>query len=568
MRGKDYYKSGNIINIEEVEEGHWCAEVEGSDNYDVNIFINNDNDITKAQCDCPHDNFICKHIAAVVFHLKDELKEKTPLNNKEKKPKKNIFESLIQSLSKAEIEDFLRHYALQNKNFKTELELYFSDKDERINVEEKYQELIKKLLRKHTSHGYIDYSDSKKLVRELQNYIKTGNDYINKNNFRDAFSLVKAILKPLAEVHAESDDSDGEIDNVINESIEILSSISSHDKASFEIKQQILFYIHTELCNSDLYFDYSDFGYDLVRLLQQLSVILKKDEIFITFIDAQIEKFTKNDNDYRREFYQRTKIEFLQQIGREIEANILTHESMDIVEIRQAEVNKAIDTKDYTKAKELIAGGIKTAIAKGHPGTEDTWKKELLRIAVLENDILTIRELTKNFAFDHGLSVAFYNQYKNTFNPDDWKIEIEEYISTVIQKTTKEWAKGSVHWRSAHPPLLQKLGNIYIQEKYLDRLLALVEKENNLEITLHYHDDLVKDYPQELLVIYLQAFEIFGNYSASRGQYKYLASMMKKVIKDIPKEKERVLSVANKLIIKYSSKPRRPAMLEELSVLF
>lgn len=115
---------------------------------------------------------------------------------------------------------------------------------------------------------------------------------------------------------------------------------------------------------------------------------------------------------------------------------------MDIIDVRMDVVNKAIRKKDYNTVKKIIAKGIKIAEAKSNPGTVNQLKKELLRIANLEKDIISIGHYTKYFAFNRGVSEKYYQQWKNTFTPDEWKQIIKIYITETTQKIISEWNKS------------------------------------------------------------------------------------------------------------------------------
>lgn len=210
----------------------------------------------------------------------------------------------------------------------------------------------------------------------------------------------------------------------------------------------------------------------MFSIFQRLAVQLNMAEMFLDFVNAQIAQLTGEYSSYRREYFQKSKIDFLQKAGKVAEARELALQNMDIVELRLEEVDKAIKINDFALAKVLIAGGIKIAESKGHPGTVGQWEEELLRIAVLEKDTTTIRHYTKLFAFDRWFSAKYYNQWKATFNAMEWQGEIEKHIQKVTQEVTKEWSSGkNKFWKPAYPPLLQKLAPIYIEEKYWDRLL-------------------------------------------------------------------------------------------------
>ena len=366
----------------------------------------------------------------------------------------------------------------------------------------------------------------------------------------------------MMEAITESDDSNGNIGGTIDDAIRLLEMIADADKAASALKEQIFFFLKTEL-NNKVYFNYGDFGYELFAVFEKLAVQLNNAEEFLSFIDAQLPKLTGEYDTYRKDFFQTEKITFLKATGKTNEAEKLTLQNLDIKEIRQGEINKAVSKKDYKLAKQLINDGIKAAEEKKHPGTVDQWQKELLRIAVLEKDTKTVRHYTKYFAFDRWFNKEYYNQWKKTYSPSEWTPVIENTIDEKIKKITQEHQKNkSKSWYQLNPPLLQEMAPIYIEEHYWDRLLQLVLKENNLDTVLRYHEHLVKTYPLELLTVYLPLFEVSGDNANDRSKYADLVIKMKKIIKDIPDGKAKITAIAQNLKIKYA---RRPAMIDELN---
>ncbi len=565
-RGESYYRKGNVISIDQVANGVWAAEVEGSDSYSVEVTIDDKDHINGYSCDCPIGGGLCKHVVAVLFVLRNEIVNagNKPIINS----KKGVFESMLNLITQNEYQTFIRDYAAKNKNFKTEFELFFAEKDSRVDVADKYSELVNRLIKKYTTRGYIDYKASFGLSREIEKILATGQGYIAKNNFRDAFALAKSILKPMMEAIIDSDDSNGNIGDCINSSLELFENISLSKVAAFNIKEEVFEFVHKEL-EDENYFEYGDYGYNLFSIFQELAVLLNKAPIFLYYTNARIEGRKGNDDNYRKEYFKKRIIAFFQQTGNTTEVEKLVQQNMDIFDVRMSVIDKAMQKKDYKTAKKIIREGIKIAEAKSHPGTVSKWENELLRIAYFENDIPTIRNFTKRFAFERGVSKEYYQQWKNTFTPTEWKFTIEQYISESIQNVTVNWNKSKYKsWNaSPHPPLLQSVGAIYILEKYLDRLLPLVQQANNLNTTLDYHQFLLKDYASELLSIYLPTLEEYGIKANSRNDYEYLVKLMKKIIYDIPNGKQDVLAVAKRLRDRFSIKPRRPAMIEVLEAL-
>lgn len=68
-RGREYYRSGCVLDVEETEDGYE-ATVEGSELYDVSVVVENGR-FVDAYCDCPYseDGNYCKHEAALLYYL-------------------------------------------------------------------------------------------------------------------------------------------------------------------------------------------------------------------------------------------------------------------------------------------------------------------------------------------------------------------------------------------------------------------------------------------------------------------------------------------------------------------
>lgn len=186
-----------------------------------------------------------------------------------------------------------------------------------------------------------------------------------------------------------------------------------------------------------------------------------------------------------------------------------------------------------------------------------------MRIAVLENDIKTIRHYTKYFAFDRGFDKQYYHQWKATFSTEEWMTIIENHLDETIKRTIKDHEKNKgKSWYNPNPPLLNVVSSIYIEEGFFERLFDLVKLEKDLDKLLYYHSDLKKHYPDKLIELYLPAFELKGDYANNRSDYADLSKKMKKVMKELPQFRDRIVTVAKMLKLKY---PRRPAMIDELN---
>lgn len=562
-RGKQYFKNKAIIWLEETDENVWQAEVEGTESYEVELTLLANMEVNSHSCSCPYDGATCKHVVAVMYAVSEKLKKAKKKKPQKPKTKKDIFERLLQNISAEEYRDFIRSYASRDKNFKLDFELHFAEKDDQIDIGKKYNELVKKLISKYSSRGFVDYRATFGLAKEVRSLLRTGADMIGKGNYRDAFSLTQSLLHSLIQTITHSDDSAGNIGDAIFSTIQLVENIAHAGNAALELKEEMFLFLKNELQHS-IYFDYGDYGYLLFEVFKELAILLSKGDEFLAFVDKQIEVSTGEYEEYRREYFQKSKIDFLNAVGRTDEAEKLISKHLDIVSVRREEVNKVIAQQDYARAKELIAEGIRIAESKKHPGTVAEWEKKYLEIAFLEKDIDKIRHYTKYFAFDRGFSQQYYNLWKSTFTETEWKTEIEGYIAEVKGRIINKADKNPI-WYS--PTLLQliALAPIYIEEKFWDRLFDLVKKDGRLDTLIDYHHYLLPLYSEELLNMYLKGLKEFGEKASGRSDYARLVDIMQQVINDIPEGKEQILALAREMRLQYN---RRPAMIDELSKLF
>ncbi|MCF6403689.1 SWIM zinc finger family protein [Chitinophaga filiformis] len=528
--GREYYENGAVTELTETGKDNWQAKVKGSELYTVQVEILRKDYITSYSCSCPYKGKTCKHVVAALFVLRGELAKKTV---RRKAPEKDS----------------------------ATVEVRVASKNISRDIGKKYTSLIKGIIRRNTKKSFVDYRSVHNLANEISIVLEEGYNHFHKGNFSHAFVVARSVLTETVNLLTYCDDSGGYIQDVIYSCVQLIRLIVAAEELALDVKEGIFVFLQSAT-NDPVYFDYGgDFGYEMVDIYQSIALQLNKGNVFLSFVDDQIA--AAKEESYRKKYFLVRKIVFLKAIGNISDAQQLIQQYLHIAEVRQEEVNSVIEKGNFPLAKKLIADGIEIARSQGYPGIVSDWEEELLGIAVLEDDKATIRHYTKYFAFLKNFDQAYYNQWKETFTPAEWKEEIEKYIEGTIANVTSEYQKneGKV-WYSLETPLLNALAPVYIEEKYFDRLLALMSKEADLDRVLKYHDLLIREYPLQLLAIYLPAFEYEGDVVGSRAEYAKLATKMKMVIQAIPEGKEQIIAIAEKLIHKY---PRRPAMIEKLS---
>lgn len=564
-RGQKYFDEQAVADLEETAKGKWSATVHGNNDYIVHINLNNRQRVTDMDCECPFDDGdICKHMVAVLLAIREEKTNVTEVSGQKSPNKKKAplgIKELMEKISDCELRDFLFIFMEKDKKFKDDFLLYFADKDDSGDLTKKFRDLIDSTIKRNTSRGFIDYRSSRQMATELTQFLSTIEEFIRKSNYRDALVLAQLMITRTIKTIEYCDDSSGSVGDVIGYAIEFLAR--AVEDAPFMLKEKVIEFLAKELKHK-IYFDYGNFGYDLMNIYEKLSLETGEIEQFLQLLDEKIEIEKKSRYDYELERLIVCKISFLKETGDDKNIQQLIDENLSIPEIRAVEIEKAVDKEDYEAAKKLIEGGIKIAKEKGHPGTVNRWETKLLDIAELENDVETIRKYTKKFALDRNFSEEYYRKWKATFPPEERSIEVGKVISDIRQKIETGAAKNKSYESGKYSLLLYSLAPIYIEEQFYDRLLPLVQNVRSLDTIMPYVNVLAKIYPQEMTSTLLVALENQAEYANSRPNYKSLVKDIKKILKHLPEANIPVRNLVQQWKRKYI---RRPAMLQELEKL-
>lgn len=553
-RGQDYFSSQAVEFLEENPPGTWTASVVGSEDYEVEVVLSGTK-IKTHSCDCPYDGGpVCKHVVAVFYALREELAQPVA---KPAKSGKLTFEDVLLKTNLEELRQFVREQKQQDRDFGDKFMLFFADKDPEMDLTGKYEGIIRKIIRSHSNRGYMDYRQTFLFAKEIRATILSGDNAVARKNYREALALGQVLCREMMPVVQACDDSAANIGEVVSFSIQILENIAKARDADPELLDQLLKYIEVALVDKS-WFEYGDYGYELLDVAEKTALRIEPDR-YLKLLDALTKIHTGRHGDYEQEHFKKRKIRFYEQTGRLDEAEKLIAANMEIVEVRQNEVQKAIAKNEFARAKQLIAEGIQIAEGKRHPGTVSKWEKVLLDIARAEKDVATERYLAKKFAFDRGFSTQYYQAWKSTFPPEAWAAAIETHIQSVIAEENAKPRKFA--WEHLDSALYFRLSPVFIQEEQWERLLELATKVCSESVLSTVHPHLCKQYPATLLAMYLPVLEKMGDDASNRKAYEHLAAMMKKIKKDIAGSHAVIDDLVARVMQKY---PRRPAMLEEL----
>lgn len=565
LRGEDYYLEGLVENLNEKKKGQWTATVKGSSDYKVTITLENEN-IVKWNCNCPFDyGSVCKHVVAVLYEIREQAVIESDaliegasiaepgdiqMNIQEARNKKESINSLINKLSIDELKAFITEQIKQSPEFKNAFLIQFSNK-QTVNSKAQYVVLINNIANNAAGrHGFIDYSSASKFTNQVLDLLEKSEELRNEEDISGSIAILQAIIEEMPDIVSSMDDSNGGAGDIMEKAFEIFRDIALD--APPLLKDKLFEYCLKEYPLKK----YHDFSFDsyFMDILPMLITSPDQEKLFFDLIDRQIKIFSKDEyGEYTIISLLKAKIGYLENNKRNEEALKIIEDSINISDFRDMLIAQAVKRKDYILAKKLCMEGIKIAKEKKHSGTEKSYISMLLEVAEQENDKQQALLFSEQLFIQFGNSMDYYRKIKQYWDKATWSEKCEQIINVI--KTPK--AQGSYYSADI-------LAKIFIEEKYFERLLLLLQLNNRrIQFIDQYIEHLTDMFPSESIQIYSKAIEL---YAANTGRHIYenVVGYLKKMAK-IPGGKEAVTAMVTNFKKQYAN---RRAMLEILNAHF
>ncbi len=546
-RGLTYFKKGNVQELEEIGPDTYEAVVEGTENYTVQLKIEN-NVVTEHSCDCPYDRGpVCKHVAAVIFALQEDKlalteeqaagKEKTSSTSPKRESMAAQIDDLLSKATREELEQLIKEEAKRDAKFKNRILMVLEHYNENLS-QSYYEQQIKAILKASKGkYGFLDYHGSIAAGLAVSQMLDIANNHINNRNFQKALYICFAVLEKMGVAINEADDSNGNMGGCISEACEMLYNIAKMNESE-ALRKQIF-----DWCVS--FFEKGtlkdwDWHTDILELAAEIVDTRKEFEQIIALTEQEPE------SKFKTETLQNIKYQVLKKIEGEDTAEAFLEQQIANPKFRRIALQKALDQCDFAKAYRLAEDGVKQDMQK-YPGLAKEWYDWMLKTAQAENNVPKIIEYARYLLVDHFINKQDYYQIlKQHVAPEKWTAFVEELIRDIN--------KGN---RMDNDYLIAK---IYINEEWWDRLWEMVQGAKNLSTIEQYESYLSKDYAKELADLYAKQILVLMEHNVGRTHYINACRYIRHIIK--LGERKTADTVITTLRTKYSN---RRALIEELN---
>jgi uncharacterized Zn finger protein len=557
-RGRRYWQHGLVQDLEEIEDGKWTAQVEGTQVYEVSISISDDA-VTDYNCTCPYDlGPVCKHEVAMLYAIQERLngmattdkgEQETTRGSRRRRAKtgkqkpKTVakkVDEVLEKMSQEEIIDLVRSYALRNREFRV---ILLAQVTLRSGGDSKsaYRELIKESLRSGMDrHGFIDYWSTRRAVRGAEELLNKAVKLVESGNPEQAIPIFQAVIEELVPALQFADDSNGDIGGAIDWAFD--EFYKCIEKIQDPIIRKDLFDYYLTEANRKQYEGW-DWKWDFLRMASALISSGEQEKELFAKLDkiSQAGQSSEFFDRYNQEQAAQIKLEVIRKRGRENDINQFINDNLHHTSIRCLAIEQAFSNKDFSGVIELAKQGIEQDAERQYPGLVNQWLNGLIKVAEKEENVEDIREYARLLFFETG-NFEYYEKLKKTYSKSIWPDQVEKLLRHL-----------------QHVASFSTLAEISIREKEWQKLLDLVRGHTSFRTLETYHKYLAPHFTKELAEMYEKTSKELLAQSMGRAAYQDVCQMLRRMKKLGASDRVR------QLIKEFSEQyKKRRALLEEL----
>ncbi|WP_218571227.1 SWIM zinc finger family protein [Paenibacillus oralis] len=164
-KGYDYYLDDRVVDV--YHQGDRECQVEGNDDYEVVVKLDENGEILRSHCDCPYAyGPICKHEVAAYYVLSDMLNSEGECEESNETPqlkaaKPPELKEVLQQIPKEELIGIIMDVARKDTFLRNSLLLKYAKVDEQQELDN-CRRLIQSIVRKYAGRdGFIPVRDNR-----------------------------------------------------------------------------------------------------------------------------------------------------------------------------------------------------------------------------------------------------------------------------------------------------------------------------------------------------------------------------------------------------------------------
>jgi len=466
-RGLYYYENDYILSLT-VKGNYSLGVVEGTEQYNVTIELDQLENVVDITCDCPYDmGPYCKHQVAVLLAVRDRhssdeepstsyVTPETSIDSEINKTSFNMRESLLLK-SKEELIAFLINIADEYDEIKERIGLYFDSSDDSNDLK-KAISVIRSYINKNADrHGFIHYGDTYGAIKGADLVLEKAKAVFDQGKWNHAIDLSLCVVREMIDLIGNADDSDGSISNVLYESFGLIREWVQ-DSSIGKRAVEPLFSKLLEEANNKRYDDWTDWQLELLESCSMLAVTPTLRNQLEKYLYALIGQENVNGRDASYFKERVTLIRYSMMLKHEGETGALEFikQHLHYSNFRKIAIEKALQQHDYAQVIELTLEG--EAQDKNLLGLVNDWKHYRYIAYKSSCQLEQQRALAAEFILQGKYD--FYMELKQTYEPIVWQ--------SIYPKILEQYDTDRFLHQETYPRIL-------LEEGELKKLLEFVQ---------------------------------------------------------------------------------------------
>ncbi len=518
-RGYDYYLNSRVQNVIKVDNGY-VASVDGTQEYEVFIEVNDQNKVKSMTCTCPYaqEGKYCKHEAAVLIEIYGE---QEVLGDYYFGTEEDEYDDEWDE----EEEEYTDYYSYQTQ---------YQDHKLLSRIEKKDKSDILKILELAIEDQHV-YRTIEVILKQKEAY-ENAYDVINQElSYFSKTRNLKWIIQTIDALNIYNNPNEDikVVTYAIKKALDNIETMNNEQHHFvFELLQKLENSYIQYNNQSDVYNLIADFciSYNNPIIYDMILYLYHKNYSFHFMLDRlenEIKWNYKNKELIQKYFFIVTNCcpVLFDKTVRKYYENI---------QFKYLLIDYYIEHKMYKKAVLVCLDGIKQ-------NDDFEFYLKLIKIDKITHQTEQLKKVYKKILYHKKIGkIEYYLQLKSLYKKEEWK---EEKLK-IINKLEK---------------LNRNIIDIYLEEQMYDKLMNYFIKNNDLITIKRYENILFKHTPQQIYILYQDYIYNSLKQTKTRDGYREVTYYLKAIAKH---DREKAVKIYNDLITIYSN---RPAMINELS---
>ncbi|MCR8633676.1 SWIM zinc finger family protein [Paenibacillus radicis (ex Xue et al. 2023)] len=487
-RGEAYRDNGSILSIEEVGPLLYRAKVEGSELYGVEVRMDSRGEVIYTECNCPYDmGPVCKHVAAVLLEIREELSLARVIFKSKTAPQENL-PAQLSKLSKEELIELLVHFSKEIKEVELKLTLKFSESDRKVDLTQ-YKKMIRSFIKKNSDrYGFVPYRNVPDAVSGAEMVMEKACEILEKGHCLRSIEVSLCVLREMGDLLQACDDSGGFVGGIIQECLNLVqTAVNQRENIPEKDRVRMFQLILKEAVHPSL----EGWNDNQLSLLESAADLISSPgergewERQLEYLENK-EKSQSHVGSYFFEIAAQLRYQVIQRNDGAEQARKFLEDHLDLTPFRKMAIEDAMTHHQFEKALQLAEQGEHKDALKGYPGLVNQWKKFRYEIYRLTQQVEQQVKLAEEFVVSG--EYTYYSGLKELLSKEEWPAAYERILNKLDQNRSRNWNTESLYTR------------VLIEEKETRRLLDYVR--NYKRSIVDYYPHLMDEYAEDVFELF------------------------------------------------------------------